>query len=172
MMFLNIKPIPSGPELGIRPCNNTSPSTEQFNFIKSYFESKMNTTTTDSGLDLPLPYDVTIPAKTIGFKLPLGISAQPKFTDDKPRGYTLYPRSSTGSKTPLRLSNGTGIIDFDYRGEITACVDNISNEDYYAKQGQRLFQLCSYDLSPIQFIVTDEINTTSRQSGGYGSTGA
>ena len=49
MMFLNIKPIPSGPELGIRPCNNTSPSTEQFNFIKSYFESKMNTTTTDSG---------------------------------------------------------------------------------------------------------------------------
>jgi dUTP pyrophosphatase len=171
-MFLKIQLIPAGPELGIRPCNSTSPSTEQFNFIKSYFESKMNTTTSDSGLDLPLPYDVTIPAKTIGFKIPLGICAMPSFTDGITRGYTLYPRSSTGSKTPLRLSNGTGIIDFDYRGEITACVDNISNEAYSAKQGQRLFQLCSYDLSPIKFVLSDELNTTIRQSGGYGSTGA
>ena len=83
MMFLNIKPIPYGPELGIRPCDNTSPSEEQYNFIKNYFETKMNTKTTDSGLDLPLPYDVTVPAKTIGFKIPLGISAQPVFEDGK-----------------------------------------------------------------------------------------
>lgn len=172
MMFLNIKPIPYGPELGIRPCDNTSPSEEQYNFIKNYFETKMNTKTTDSGLDLPLPYDVTVPAKTIGFKIPLGISAQPVFEDGKIRGYTLYPRSSTGSKTPLRLSNGTGIIDYEYRGEITACVDNISDEPYFAKQGQRLFQLCSPDLSPISYVVSNELNTTSRQSGGYGSTGA
>ena len=116
MMFLNIKPVPPGPELGIRPCDSTTPSTDQYCFIKNYFQSKMNNATTDSGLDLPLPYDVTIPAKAIGFKIPLGICAQPSFVDGITRGYTLYPRSSTGSKTPLRLSNGTGIIDFDYRG--------------------------------------------------------
>ena len=90
----------------------------------------------------------------------------------RPRGFYLYPRSSTGSKTPLRLSNGTGIIDFEYRGEIIACVDNISNDDYIAKKGVRLFQLCSPDLSPIVFKITDNLNSTSRSEGGYGSTGS
>ena len=33
--------------------------------------------------------------------------------------YYLYPRSSI-SKTPLRMSNSTGIIDAGYRGEIIA----------------------------------------------------
>lgn len=126
---------------------------------------------TDSGLDLPLPCDVVIPKNSIGFKIPLGLSAEPSFNDENPRGYYLYPRSSTGSKTPLRLSNGTGIIDFGYRGEITACVDNISNIDYSAVKGQRLFQLCSPDLSPISVNVVDELTETDRQSGGYGSTG-
>lgn len=127
---------------------------------------------TDSGLDLPLPCDVVIPKNSIGVKIPLGISVEPKFVDNKPRGYYLYPRSSTGSKTPLRLSNGTGIIDFEYRGVITACVDNISNEDFRATKGQRLFQLCSPDLSPIDVDVVDVLSNTKRQSGGYGSTGA
>ena len=126
---------------------------------------------TDSGLDLPLPRDVIIPKNSVGFKIPLGFSAEPSFEDEKPRGYYLYPRSSTGSKTPLRLSNGTGIIDFGYRGEITACVDNISNNDYTVAKGQRLFQLCSPDLSPIVVDVVDNLSTTTRQSGGYGSTG-
>ena len=83
----------------------------------------------------------------------------------------LFPRSSTGSKTPLRLSNGTGIIDYEYRGEITACVDNISDSDFEAKKGVRLFQLCSPDLSPISIDISDVLNTTSRNIGGYGSTG-
>ena len=39
-------------------------------------------------------------------------------------GYYLYCRSSTGSKTPLRLSNSVGIIDSGYRGNIKACFDN------------------------------------------------
>ena len=45
-------------------------------------------------------------------------------------GYYLYSRSSTGSKTPLRLSNSVGIIDSGYRGNIKACFDNINNSDF------------------------------------------
>lgn len=139
--------------------------------LRNWYDYHVPEGGTDSGLDLPLPNDVVIPKNAMGFKIPLGICAEPAFEDKKPRGYYLYPRSSTGSKTPLRLSNGTGIIDFGYRGVLTACVDNISNEDYSAVKGQRLFQLCSPDLSPITVNVNDELSTTSRQSGGYGSTG-
>ena len=65
-----------------------------------------------------------------------------------------------------------GIIDFEYRGEIIACVDNISDDDFVAQKGVRLFQLCSPDLSPITLKLSDTLNDTIRSSGGYGSTGA
>merc|ERR1712196_68054 len=149
----------------------------------------------DSGLDIPLPYDITIPKNSLGFKIPLGIKCQPHVTkldqtkyipgniiEMSPQhsieyinihasGYYLFPRSSTGSKTPIRLSNQTGIIDYGYRGEITACVDNMSNKDYKAVKGQRLFQICSPDLRPIQVYVTNNLTITSRNEAGYGSTG-
>tara|TARA_B100001250_G_scaffold77469_1_gene63542 strand:- start:918 stop:1400 length:483 start_codon:yes stop_codon:yes gene_type:complete len=159
MMHLTIKPIPKVDDNHL--------------FIQEYLESKIksNYKNTDSGFDLPLPENIVVPKNSIGFKIPLGVAAQPTFVDNNPRGYTLFPRSSTGSKTPLRLSNGTGIIDYEYRGEITACVDNISDSDFEAKRGVRLFQLCSPDLSPISIDISDVLNTTSRNIGGYGSTG-
>ena len=49
----------------------------------------------------------------------------------KPTAYYLYPRSSMGSKTPLRLSNSVGIIDAGYRGNIIGVVDNISDRENY-----------------------------------------
>lgn len=149
-----------------------STQNDVMNNLVEYYARKIGTNSTDSGLDICLPCDVIIPKNTMSFKIPLGIACQPSFNDNTIHGYYLYPRSSTGSKTPLRLSNGTGIIDYEYRGEITACVDNNSNTDYVAQKGQRLFQICSHDLSPIELSVVSEINSTSRQCGGYGSTGA
>jgi len=136
------------------------------------YYSTVKSSKTDSGLDLIIPEQIVIPKRSIGFKIHLGIRCQPEFEDKKARGFYLYPRSSTGSKTPLRLSNGTGIIDFEYRGEIIACVDNISDDDFVAQKGVRLFQLCSPDLSPITLKLSDNLNDTIRSSGGYGSTGA
>ena len=48
----------------------------------------------------------------------------------RPVGYYMYPRSSTGSKTPLRLANSVGIIDSGYRGPLMAVLDNVKNEPY------------------------------------------
>lgn len=126
---------------------------------------------TDSGLDLAIPSTVVVPANAIGFKIHLGIKCEPVFKDGKPHGYFLYPRSSTGSKTPLRMSNSVGIIDYTYRGELMACVDNISDNDFTIEQGQRLFQICSPDLSPIDFEVNQYLSNTVRDTCGYGSTG-
>tara|TARA_Y100000741_G_scaffold272672_1_gene212784 strand:+ start:1570 stop:2031 length:462 start_codon:yes stop_codon:yes gene_type:complete len=140
--------------------------------VYDYYSGLKTSSSTDSGFDLIIPKDIVIPKNSLGFKIHLGIRCQPQFDDAVPRGFYLYPRSSTGSKTPLRLSNGTGIIDFEYRGEIIACVDNISDIDYHVSKGMRLFQLCSPDLSPIVFKIAENLNSTSRSEGGYGSTGS
>lgn len=84
--------------------------------------------------------------------------------------YYLYPRSSI-SKTPLRMSNSTGIIDAGYRGEIIAKVDNLSSSDYNIEKGTRLFQICDASLEPIELDVVDSLSDTTRGDGGFGSTG-
>ena len=84
--------------------------------------------------------------------------------------YYMYPRSSI-IKTPLRIANSVGIIDRGYRGNLMACFDNISDEDYTIVKGTRLIQICSPYLDSISFSLKDNLSETSRGSGGYGSTG-
>lgn len=90
-------------------------------------------------------------------------------------GYYLYPRSSTGTKTPLRLANSVGIIDSGYRGNIIAAFDNMSNKEYTVCEGQRLTQICPPNLSHVLFVrvLQDEnqLNSSERGASGFGSTG-
>lgn len=140
-------------------------------FIEDFYLTKKKNHTSDSGLDLVIPHEHIIPARITSYKIGLGVRCEPVFDDFKVRGYFIFPRSSTGSKTPLRLSNSVGIIDNSYRGELMVCVDNLSDIDYKITKGQRLFQLCSPDLSPIDVEVCTSLSVTERQAGGYGSTG-
>ena len=86
------------------------------------------------------------------------------------QSYYLIPRSSI-AKTPLRMSNSIGLIDGGYRGEIIAYCDNIKDRVYTLKPGQRLFQLISITGDSIEFKLVDELSSTSRGAGGFGSTG-
>lgn len=92
-----------------------------------------------------------------------------------PVGYYLYPRSSTGTKTPLRLANSVGIIDSGYRGDLIAAFDNWQGDDYVVDKGHRVVQLCPPDMSfPIYVVIVNdlqELGETSRGTGGFGSTG-
>lgn len=90
-------------------------------------------------------------------------------------GYYLYPRSSLGTKSTLRLSNSVGIIDSGYRGNIIAAFDNHGN-DHVIDKGDRVVQICPPDLChPIKVEIVDSEadlgNETARGSGGFGSTG-
>ena len=119
----------------------------------------------DAGLDLYVLEDIVFaPGETKLIKL--GISCEPK--DGK--AYYLFPRSSI-SKTPLRMSNSIGLIDGGYRGEIMASCDNIKNFEFTAKKGDRLFQLVASDSSSISYLLVDDLSSTTRGSGGFGSTG-
>jgi dUTP pyrophosphatase len=141
--------------------------------LKYRYENHCSYHSGDSGFDLFTPVDVVVPAGAISFKIDLEIQCE-AFTDKNKTNnvsYYLYPRSSMGSKTPLRLSNSVGIIDAGYRGNIMAMVDNISQEDFRIDGGSRMFQLCSPILSPVSFQLSDELSETTRGSGGFGSTG-
>ena len=119
----------------------------------------------DAGLDLYVLEDIHFdPGETKAIKL--GISCEP----EDGIAYYLFPRSSI-SKTPLRMANSIGLIDGGYRGEIMAVCDNIKSEAYTAEKGQRLFQLVATDNSPIQYELVEELEMTTRGTGGFGSTG-
>ena len=119
----------------------------------------------DAGLDLYVLEETTISAGETKL-LKLGICCEP--SDGK--AYYLFPRSSI-SKTSLRVSNSIGLIDGGYRGEIMASCDNIKDFDFTIDKGQRLFQLVAVDSSPISYEVVEDLSSTSRGDGGFGSTG-
>ena len=136
----------------------------------------------DAGIDIYIPEDIIIPAKS-QVRIPLGIHCSvlkttclsfphgENFTTVEPISFFLLPRSSI-SKTPLRVSNSIGLIDAGYRGELQAPVDNISEDEYKIKRGTRLFQIINPSLIPFRRIqVTDNLSKTDRGSGGFGSTG-
>lgn len=149
--------------------------------VKRYYSDHGTFHKGDAGLDLFCLKDQLIPARAFSVKVPLGVCMagynvtqhSANLTQPVQRGtaFYMYPRSSTGLRTPIRLSNSVGIIDSAYRGELAAIVDNISDTDYILKKGERYFQVCAPDLSPIQFELVETLDTTTRGTGGFGSTG-
>lgn len=137
--------------------------------IKSMYENHAHFHDGDSGLDLYFPTEVLIPAKSFGTLVSLGIKCE-GLKHGSNISYYLYPRSSI-SKTPLRMSNSVGIIDAGYRGNLMVALDNHSDQEYTIEKGVRLFQICCPILSSINMKIVDELSTTSRGEGGFGSTG-
>lgn len=91
-----------------------------------------------------------------------------------PLGYVvhIYPRSSMGTKTSLRLANSVGVIDAEYRDEIKIIYTNIGSEAYTIHQGDRIAQM-SIEASPIaRFNLVKDVKTIGEdRGGGFGSTG-
>lgn len=165
MMTLHIKPVEGYEEV-----------------VKEYYTSHGTFHEGDAGLDLFCLENLVVPARAYSVKMPLGVSMEAfylytmgygnKFIlEPKPASFYLYPRSSTGSKTPIRLSNSVGIIDAGYRGPLIAIIDNVSDEPFTMEKGERYFQVCAPDLCPIKFRLVKELSDTSRGEGGFGSTG-
>lgn len=83
----------------------------------------------------------------------------------------LFVRSGLGIKKGISLSNGVGVIDSDYRGEIRVGLSNHSDEDYTVMPGDRISQLMVVPvMCPVPAFV-DELDETARGEGGLGSTG-
>ena len=83
----------------------------------------------------------------------------------------VFARSGLGIKKGVCLSNGVGVIDSDYRGEIAVGLVNLSGEDYTVQPGDRIAQLMVVPVVQPAVTVVDDLDETERGAGGFGSTG-
>lgn len=131
----------------------------------------------DAGFDLYCTKREVVPAKALSHKIFLGVKASlhnisPVFVESVSKPFMLVPRSSMGSKTPLRLSNSIGIVDAGYRGELIAVVDNMSDNDFVIERGDRLIQIVPFGGESVKQVLLDCVDTFSKRGvNGFGSTG-
>lgn len=90
---------------------------------------------------------------------------------DKGHAAFLYARSGLGVKHGICLSNGVGVIDSDYRGEVCAGLCNVSDKPYTVEPFERIAQMVIAPVVIPEIIETDELDDTERGGSGFGSTG-
>ena len=96
--------------------------------------------------------------------IPLG------FAVELPKGYEMVLRPRSGmSKNGIDSVIGT--IDFDYRGEVMACVINNLDKAISVENDTRICQCAIRQVPEIEFEVVSELSETKRGAGGFGSTG-
>lgn len=83
----------------------------------------------------------------------------------------VYARSGLGIKHGICLSNGVGVIDSDYRGEICVGLCNVSSTYYVIQPGERIAQMVIQPVAQPEIDETDMLSDTERGIGGLGSTG-
>ena len=122
---------------------------------------------TDAAADLYAMEDQVIPAHSYGNKIGTGVKIQ------LPEGWLamILPRSSMGTKTPLRLSNSVGLIDSGYRGELGILYDNTSDKDYAITAGDRIAQLLVMPSYRFKANVVDTLEDSDRGETGFGDSG-
>lgn len=88
-------------------------------------------------------------------------------------GYTLavFSRSGHGAKRGIRLANGTGIIDPDYRGELEIALFNDSLVPFAVARGDRIAQAMLIQSPRIRLEEVSQLSLTERNAGGFGSSG-
>lgn len=83
----------------------------------------------------------------------------------------IFARSGLGVKHGISLSNGVGVIDSDYRGELKVGLTNLSDTPYTIQPGDRVAQLAILPVTQPTVIQVTELDATDRGTGGFGSTG-
>lgn len=83
----------------------------------------------------------------------------------------VFARSGLGIKKGVCLSNGVGVIDSDYRGEIGVGLVNLGREPYTVQPGDRIAQLMVVPVVQPTVTVADDLDETERGAGAFGSTG-
>ena len=92
---------------------------------------------------------------------------------DVPSGYVMliYSRSGHGFKNSIRLVNGTGVIDSDYRGDVAVKLRNDSALRFDVTKGDRIAQAMLVPVPQVELVEVEDLSDTERGTGGFGSTG-
>jgi dUTP pyrophosphatase len=90
-----------------------------------------------------------------------------------PRGYEgqVRPRSGLALKHGIGVLNGPGTIDSDYRGVVGVILFNFSQNPFKIQRGDRIAQLVVTRFEKVVLSVTTELDSSDRDTEGFGSTG-
>jgi dUTP pyrophosphatase len=157
-----------------------SENTELIELYKEHINKHDNTLRTDpypnSGFDIFVPQNTVFEQQFETKFINMDIKAEMVYYDSLSNtiescAYTIFPRSSI-SKTPLMLANHTGIIDSGYRGWLIGAFRSFF-PSYTVEKHTRLLQICHPTLCPVyvKLISESELTNTTRDAGGFGSTG-
>jgi len=120
----------------------------------------------DAGMDLYSNEDVTLlPGERalvgtgIRIALPNGFEAQ------------VRPKSGLAAKHGITVLNTPGTIDAGYRGEVKVILINLGKEPYEVKKGKKIAQMVIKRVEKAELEVVDELPSSHRNEGGFGSTG-
>ena len=90
-----------------------------------------------------------------------------------PEGYfgAIFARSGLATKRGLRPANCVGVVDADYRGELIVALHNDTDYAQDVAEGERIAQLAIIPHLTVNFVEVDDLSSTDRGEGGFGSTG-
>lgn len=118
----------------------------------------------DAGFDVYSIEDYTLqPGERHTFKLGFAAEFDP--------GYVCLVWDRSGLAAKQGVTNLAGVIDAGYRGEYGIVVLNTSAQPVEIKKGDRIAQMLIQPVQQVAIEAVDELSDTSRQSGGFGSTG-
>ncbi|MGT0062360.1 dUTP diphosphatase [Helicobacter pylori] len=119
-----------------------------------------------SGFDLHAVEEVMIKPHSVGL-VKIGICLSLEV------GYELQVRTRSGLALnhQVMVLNSPGTVDNDYRGEIKVILANLSDKDFKVQVGDRIAQGVVQKTYKAEFIECERLDETSRDSGGFGSTG-
>ena len=135
---------------------------------KSSYEAPFYATVNSAGMDLKANIDEPITLEPVQRAMvPTGLYiALPEGTEAQIR-----PRSGLAAKHGITVLNNPGTIDADYRGEIKVILVDLSNEPFTIEAGERIAQMIVARYEQIEWQAVEELSSTERGAGGFGSTG-
>lgn len=81
------------------------------------------------------------------------------------------PRSGLALKHGVTVLNAPGTVDADYRGEVGVILINLGDAPFVIQRGDRIAQLVVAAVSRAAWRLAEDLETTTRGAGGFGSTG-
>ncbi len=135
---------------------------------QSAFELPSYATIGSAGMDLRAHLAATVVLQPLERRvIPTGLYIE------LPQGYEaqIRPRSGLALKKGLSIPNAPGTIDSDYRGEIGVILINLSDAAIEIAAGDRIAQMVIARYEQVTWQLTEELTTSNRGAGGYGSTG-
>jgi dUTP pyrophosphatase len=122
-----------------------------------------------AGLDLRACLDAPLALQPGGSQLvPSGIAIH---IGDPGFAAIVLPRSGLGAKHGIVLGNLVGLIDSDYQGQVFISVWNRSGAVFTIAPMDRIAQLVVVPVQQVEFSIVEEFASSSRGTGGFGSTG-